>query len=63
MTEKNKKIAYLMIDALRYELAMELVKRFPEKYEVECFPVCAQLPTMTSVGMASLMPQADCLLK
>lgn len=59
LKEKNNKIAFLMLDALRYELAMELLERFPDSYQVEHYPVCAQLPTITAVGMASLMPDAD----
>jgi len=59
LEKKNNRVALLMVDALRYELAMELLERFPDSYHVEYYPVCAQLPTLTSVGMASLMPDAD----
>ena len=59
LEKKNNKIAFLMVDALRYELAMELLERFPDSYHVEHYAVCAQLPTLTAVGMASLMPDAD----
>ncbi len=59
LENKDNRIAYMMVDALRYELAMELVERLPDVYLVEHYPVCAQLPTLTAVGMAALMPDAD----
>lgn len=59
LENKDNRIAYMMVDALRYELAMELVERLADVYLVEHYPVCAQLPTLTAVGMAALMPDAD----
>jgi len=47
------------IDSLRYELAVELENQLSEKHAVTFHKVCAQLPTYTEVGMASLMPDAE----
>jgi len=48
-----------MVDALRYELAVELESELSASLKSEIYPVCAHLPAMTSVGMAALMPGAD----
>lgn len=48
-----------MVDALRYELGVELEKLLAEIGPVELYPACAQLPTITPVGMASLLPGAQ----
>lgn len=57
--EKGYRVAYLMIDALRYELGVELEKLLTDIGSVELHPACAQLPTITLVGMASLLPGAQ----
>jgi len=59
MGEKGYRVAYLMIDALRYELGVELEKLLTDIGSVELHPACAQLPTITPVGMASLLPGAQ----
>jgi hypothetical protein len=51
--ESREKIAFVMVDALRYELALELRNKLSDNYGVELHPMCAQLPTITDVGMAS----------
>lgn len=61
--EAREKIAFFMVDALRYELALEMTNKLSEQYAVDLQPACAQLPTTTDVGMASLMPAADSKLK
>ena len=55
----NEKVAYFLIDSLRYELAVELQQELEQMHTIDLHPVSAQLPTITPVGMASLMPQAD----
>jgi hypothetical protein len=47
-----------MIDALRYELGVALEKMLAEDGPVELQAAYAQLPTITLVGMASLLPNA-----
>jgi len=58
LSEKGQRLAYLMIDALRYELGIELEKLLSEIGIVEMHTACAQLPTVTPIGMASLLPEA-----
>lgn len=57
--QERKKTAYFMVDALRYELGAELEKELSSEFKTELRAVCAQVPTITSVGMAALMPYAD----
>jgi len=52
------KVAYFMIDALRYELGVALERELAEDGQVEVQPAMAQLPSITPVGMASLLPGA-----
>ncbi len=58
LQESGRKVAYLLIDALRYELGVALEKQLSEDDSVELSPAFAQLPTITTVGMASLLPEA-----
>ena len=58
LQESGRKVAYLLIDALRYELGVALEKQLSEDDSVELFPAFSQLPTITTVGMASLLPEA-----
>lgn len=53
------KTAYFLVDALRYEMGRELVEGFEDTFEVKMLPGLAQLPTITEVGMAALMPGAE----
>lgn len=53
------KVAYLWVDALRYEMAAELIKGFGEDFDVELKPTVATLPGITEIGMASLLPDAE----
>jgi PglZ domain len=59
LSDKGYRMAYLMIDALRYELGVELEKLLTDLGTVQLHPACAQLPTITPVGMASLLPGAE----
>jgi PglZ domain len=59
LSEKGRRVAYLMVDALRYELGVELERLLTEIGTVELIPAYAQLPTITLVGMASLLPGAQ----
>lgn len=58
LKESGRRVAYLMIDALRYELGVALEKMLSEDGPVELQAAYAQLPTITPVGMASLLPSA-----
>lgn len=58
LSESGRKVAMLLIDALRYELGVELYKQLADEGTVEVHCACAQLPTVTPIGMASLLPGA-----
>jgi len=58
LKESGHKVVYIMVDALRYELGVALEKLLSEDGPVELLAAYAQLPTITLVGMASLLPGA-----
>ena len=57
--ESGERTAWFMVDALRYELARELVGDMPSSYHAVLGSVRARLPSITPVGMAALLPGAD----
>ena len=58
LQESGRRVAVFMIDAVRYELGVELAKQLSSDHQVDIQVACAQLPTTTPVGMASLLPGA-----
>ena len=60
--EKGK-VAYLLVDALRYEMARDLVRNLESDYEVGLSPALGTVPTITEIGMAALMPGAEAGVK
>lgn len=58
LKESGHRVAYVMVDALRYELGVALERILAEDGPVELQAAYAQLPTITLVGMASLLPGA-----
>ena len=58
LAERNKRVAYFMVDALRYELGIELHRQLTDAGPTHIHAVSAQLPTVTPIGMASLLPGA-----
>jgi hypothetical protein len=54
----GRRVALFLIDALRYELGVELHKQLVEEGQVELQAAFAPLPSTTAVGMASLLPGA-----
>ncbi len=58
LMESGRRVALFLIDAARYELGVELARQLDEEGQVEVQAACAQLPTATLVGMASLLPGA-----
>ncbi len=63
LVQSGKKVAFILVDSFRYELAVELQKQLQYDYSVELFAACAVLPSITSVGMASLLPEAGSSLR
>lgn len=58
LQESGRRVAYFLMDALRYELGVALEQQLAEDCPVELHAAFASLPTITSVGMASLLPGA-----
>jgi hypothetical protein len=58
LKESGRRVAYVLVDALRYELGVALEKQLRDEGQVEMQAACAQLPSVTPVGMASLLPGA-----
>ena len=56
--QEGKRVAYFWIDALRYDLAEQLATLASCRHSVKVKAVCAQLPTITKIGMAALLPGA-----
>lgn len=53
------KVAYLLVDSLRYEMARDLARQMEGDYEIELSAALATVPTITEIGMAALMPGAE----
>lgn len=52
------KVAYVWVDALRFEMARELARLLADDFKVEMQPAIGTLPTITEIGMAALLPKA-----
>lgn len=62
LQHNGHRVAYFMIDALRFELGVALEQQLGEDGVVDLKPALAQLPSVTPVGMASLLPGAGQVL-
>lgn len=58
VSERPKPVAYFLVDAMRYEMGVELADRLPKTAEVSTRPAVGALPSITSIGMAALQPEA-----
>jgi len=57
---EDEPVAILLEDALRYDLSKALAQRLSEEgYNVQLRTLLASLPSITEVGMASLLPRGD----
>jgi len=54
-----KPVAYFLVDAMRYEMGVELAERLPTQSEVTVRHAIGVLPSITTAGMAALMPGAS----
>ena len=54
-----EKTAYVWVDALRFEMARELTEVLKEDFDLSLQPAIGHLPTITEIGMASLLPKAS----
>ena len=53
------KVAYVWVDALRYEMARELSRLLKDDFKLEIQPAIGVIPTITEIGMAALLPRAN----
>jgi hypothetical protein len=58
VAEKPKPVAYFLVDAMRFEMGVELAERLPKTAEVAVRASVGALPSITPIGMAALMPGA-----
>lgn len=59
VTDKPKPVAYFLVDAMRFEMGVELAERLPKTSEVTVRAAVGALPSITPIGMAALMPGAS----
>jgi hypothetical protein len=59
VAERPKPVAYFLVDAMRFEMGVELSGRLPYGAEVSVRSAIAALPSITPVGMAALQPAAS----
>jgi PglZ domain len=53
------KVAYVWVDALRFEMARELCRLLRDDFKLEIEPAIGTIPTITEIGMAALLPKAE----
>lgn len=56
---RPKPVAYFLVDALRFEMGVELAESLSKTSEVSIKPAAAALPSITPIGMAALQPGAS----
>lgn len=56
-------VAYFLVDAMRYEMGAELATRLESHGEISINPAVGVLPSITTTGMAALMPGAGARLR
>jgi hypothetical protein len=59
VANRPRPVAYFLVDAMRYEMGVELAERLPKTAEVGIHHAVGALPSITSIGMAALQPGAS----
>jgi hypothetical protein len=62
VASSKKRRAVILVDALRFELGQDLIgtcKKSMRDVKISCEPLIASLPTLTPIGMSSLIPVRD----
>jgi len=59
VANRPKPVAYFLVDAMRFEMGVELAERLPKTTEVSVRAAVSALPSITPIGMAALMPGAS----
>lgn len=62
INEPNNEVAIIYVDALRYEMGIELQQLIDEEWQVEVNSMLSSLPSITKIGMASLLPLSSTVL-
>ena len=52
VAERPKPVAYFLVDAMRFEMGVELSERLPNSVEVTVRHAAVALPSITPIGMA-----------
>ena len=60
MLADGKKAAYVLVDALRYEMAADLEEGLGREFRFEPSPALGQFPGIQPIGMASPTPGTEC---
>src|SRR5207244_5236261 len=56
---RPRPVAYFLVDAMRFEMGVELAERLPQAAEVGVRHAVGMLPSITAIGMAALQPGAS----
>jgi hypothetical protein len=59
VAQRPKPVAYFLVDAMRFEMGVELAERLPKTTEVTVRHAVGALPSITTIGMAALQPGAS----
>jgi hypothetical protein len=59
VADRPKPVAYFLVDAMRFEMGVELSERLPKSAEVAVRAALGSLPSITPIGMAALQPGAS----
>ena len=59
VAKQRKPVTFIIVDAMRYEIGVELAARLERLGEVKLVPAIAALPSITPIGMAALLPGAS----
>ena len=59
VSHRPKPVAYFLVDAMRFEMGVELAERLPKSSEVSVRHAIGALPSITPIGMAALQPGAS----
>ena len=63
LLENREKTAFFLVDSLRYEMGRDLGEALGGNGELQVNHAAGVVPTVTSYGMAALMPGADGILR
>jgi hypothetical protein len=55
----QERVAYILVDAFRYEMAQEFLQIIGAEFETTLQPALGMVPSVTELGMAALMPGAE----